>query len=119
PRHSATRHRVWAGSRTSPALAVLRIEQADPEVESLVPIRSRKESRGREEASEVACPDQEEGASQAQAAKEDLARQVGHGRCASAWRMPLAPRALRPPVVAGLRGRRSRADRVRLHTSLS
>jgi hypothetical protein len=32
--------------------------------------------RGREEASKVACPDREEGASKAQATEEDLARQV-------------------------------------------
>ncbi len=66
------------------------LSKPDPEVESLVPIIRSAEGvrRGREEASEVACPDQEEGASQAQAPKEDLARQVGRGRCASAWRMP-------------------------------
>ena len=38
---------------------------------------SRKGARGgREEASKVACPDREEGASKAQATEEDLARQV-------------------------------------------
>jgi hypothetical protein len=54
-----------------------------------VPITRSAEGarRGREEASEVAGPDREEGASQAQAAKEDLTRQVGRVRCASALRM--------------------------------
>ena len=63
------------------ALAAFRIEHTDPEVESLSrdhPISGRSR-RGREEASEVACRDGEEGASQAQAAKEDLARQIGPG----------------------------------------
>ncbi len=73
-----------------------RIEHADSEVQSLGsdhPITGGAR-RGREEASEVGCPAREEpareeDASQTQAAEEDLARQVGRVRCASAWRMPL------------------------------
>jgi hypothetical protein len=71
--------RVWGVGSDLRALAAFRIEHTDPEVESLSrdhPISGRSR-RGREEASEVACRD--EGASQAQAAKEDLARQIGPG----------------------------------------
>jgi hypothetical protein len=72
------------------AVAAFRIEQADPEVESLGrdhPISGRSR-RGREEAPEVERRDGEEGASQAQAAKENLTRQIGRVRGVSAWRMP-------------------------------
>src|SRR5947208_14740039 len=63
---------------------------ADPEVESVDSVQSITEGarRGREEASEVACPDREEDASEAQAAEEDLARQVSSVRCASEWQIP-------------------------------
>jgi hypothetical protein len=59
-----------------PALIAPRFEEADPEVESLGPISRSAEGarRGRKEASEVAFADREEGAGQAQAAKEDLTR---------------------------------------------
>ena len=93
-----------------PGAAAFRIEHTDPEVESLSrdhPISGRSR-RGREEASEVACRDGEEGASQAQAAKEDLARQIGRVRYASASRLPagIAPGRAPATGVLGRLGRR-------------
>jgi hypothetical protein len=92
--------RVWGVGSDLRALAAFRIEHTDPEVESLsrdLPISGRSR-RGREEASEVACREGEEGASQAQAAKEDLARQIGWVHYASAPRMPACPQTIDPRV---------------------
>ena len=63
-------------------LVVAPEEVADPTVAAIsLGCASQQDSwkgarRGREEASKVACPDREEGASKAQATEEDLARQV-------------------------------------------
>ena len=79
-RSACTEHKFgnprWQNRECRPEGTVTRFRSAD----------NREGARhGRKEASEVACPDREEDASEAQAAEEDLARQVAGVRYASAW----------------------------------
>ena len=92
--------------RTAGSLALTAEEEADDGASeaSSLGCASEQDSRkgarrGREEASKVACPDREEGASKAQATEEDLARQVdkvvngplSRSRCSSPLPLAEAP----------------------------